>query len=148
MKSPIKIPQDLSNKIHSQLYELLEGRFNKFYKQNKDLIEDYQYIKSKLEELEYRLNPQYRLTITNNKNSGKVINAKLKLPFIQKENSKSKYPFFNIHIGKLADYKEGLEDPQLRSDALKKVKLFIDTKFPFSILSIDNQLVEYRYGTI
>jgi len=46
MKSPIKIPQDLSNKIHSQLYELLEGRFNKFYKENKDLIDDYQYIKS------------------------------------------------------------------------------------------------------
>jgi hypothetical protein len=145
MKSPIKIPPSGALSIQTQLYEFLEAKLNLYYKQNKDLIEDYQYIKSKLEELEYRLNPQYRLTITNNKNSGKVINAKLKLPFIQKENSKSKYPFFNIHIGKLADYKEGLEDPQLRSDALKKVKLFIDTKFPFSILSIDNQLVEYRY---
>jgi hypothetical protein len=148
MKSPIKIPPSGALSIQTQLYEFLEAKLNLYYKQNKDLIEDYQYIKSKLEELEYRLNPQYRLTITNNKNSGKVINAKLKLPFIQKENSKSKYPFFNIHIGKLADYKEGLEDPQLRSDALKKVKLFIDTKFPFSILSIDNQLVEYHYETI
>jgi hypothetical protein len=145
MKSPFKIPQNEDLKIHSQLYALLEGRLNKFYKENKDLIDDYQYIKSKLEELEYRLNPQYRLTISNSKNSGKVINAKLKLPFIQKENSKSKYPFFNIHIGKFSDYKLGLDDPQLSSDALKKVKLFIDTKFPFSILNADNQLVEYRY---
>jgi len=145
MKSPIKIPQNEDLKIHSQLYALLEGRLNKFYQENKDLIEDYNYIKSKLEELEYRLNPKYRLTITNNKNSGKVINAKLKLPFIQKENSKSKYPFFNIHIGKLADYKQGLEDPQLRIDADKKIKNYIDSKFPFSILSIDNQLVEYHY---
>jgi hypothetical protein len=128
MKSPIKIPNDSNNKIHSQLYALLEGRLSKFYNENKDLLDDYQYIKSKLEELEYRLNPQYSLTISNNKNSGKVVNAKLNLPFMKKENSKSKYPFFNIHIGKLADYKEGLEDPQLRSDALKKVKLFIDTK--------------------
>lgn len=145
MKSPIKIPQKEDLKIHSQLYALLEGRLNKFYKENKDLIEDYNYMKSKLEELEYRLNPQYRLTISNSKNSGKVINAKLKLPFIQKENSKSKYPFFNIHIGKLADYKKGLEDPELKSDALKKIKIYIDNKFPFSILNIDNQLVKYSY---
>jgi len=145
MKSPIKIPQKEDLKIHSQLYALLEGRLNKFYKENKDLIEDYQYIKSKLEELEYRLNPQYRLTISNSKNSGKVINAKLKLPFIQKENSKSKYPFFNIHIGKLVDYKLGLDDPQLKSDALNKVKTYIDNKFPFSIINIDNQLVKYNY---
>lgn len=145
MKSPIKIPDDSNNSIHSQLYALLEGRLNKFYKENKDLIDDYLYIKSKLAELEYRLNPQYRLTISNSKNSGKVINAKLKLPFIQKENSKSKYPFFNIHIGKLADYKLGLEDPQLNIDALIKVKIYIDNKFPFSILNIDNQLVKYYY---
>jgi hypothetical protein len=145
MKSPIKIPDDSNNSIHSQLYALLEGRLNKFYKENKDLIDDYLYIKSKLEELEYRLNPQYRLTISNSKNSGKVINASLKLPFIQKENSKSKYPFFNIHIGKLADYKLGLDDPQLKSDALNKVKIYIDNKFPFSILNIDNQLIKYNY---
>jgi hypothetical protein len=145
MKSPIKIPQKEDLKIHSQLYALLEGRLNKFYNENKDLIEDYQYMKSKLEELEYRINPQYRLTISNSKNSGKVINAKLKLPFIQKENSKSKYPFFNIHIGKLADYKLGLDDPQLKSDALNKVKIYIDKKFPFSIINIDNQIVKYNY---
>ncbi len=145
MKSPIKIPQNEDLKIHSQLYALLEGRLNKFYNENKDRIDDYLYIKSKLEELEYRLNPQYRLTISNNKRAGKIINASLKLPFIQKENSKSKYPFFNIHIGKLADYKQGLKDPQLKIDAEKKIKKYIDNKFPFSILSIDNQLVEYRY---
>jgi hypothetical protein len=145
MKSPIKIPPSGALSIQTQLYEFLEAKLNLYYKQNKDLIEDYQYIKSKLEELEYRLNPQYRLTISNSKNSGKVINAKLKLPFIQKENSKSKYPFFNIHIGKLADYKKGLEDPELKIDALKKVKIYIDNKFPFSILNIDNQLVKYNY---
>ena len=145
MKSPIKIPPSRALSIQTQLYEFLEAKLNLYYKQNKELIEDYQYIKSKLEELEYRINPQYRLTISNSKNSGKVINAKLKLPFIQKENSKSKYPFYNVHIGKLADYKKGLEDPELKIDALKKVKIYIDNKFPFSILNIDNQLVKYNY---
>ena len=145
MKSPIKIPPSGALSIQTQLYEFLEAKLNLYYKQNKDLIEDYQYIKSKLEELEYRLNPHYRLTISNSKNSGKVINAKLKLPFIQKENSKSKYPFYNIHIGKLADYKKGLEDPELKIEAEKRVKKYIQNKFPFSILSIDNQIVEYYY---
>ena len=145
MKSPIKIPPSGALSIQTQLYEYLEAKLNSYYKQNKDLIEDYQYIKSKLEELEYRLNPQYRLTISNSKNSGKVINAKLKLPFIQKENSKSKYPFYNVHIGKLADYKKGLEDPELKIEAEKRIKKYIQNKFPFSILSIDNQIVEYYY---
>jgi hypothetical protein len=145
MKSPIKIPPSGALSIQTQLYEYLEAKLNSYYKQNKDLIDDYHYIKSKLEELEYRLNPQYRLTISNSKNSGKVINAKLKLPFIQKENSKSKYPFYNVHIGKLADYKKGLEDPELKIEAEKRIKKYIQNKFPFSILSIDNQIVEYYY---
>jgi hypothetical protein len=145
MKSPFKIPQGLGSNIHNQLYELLEGRLDMFYKENKDLIDDYLYIKSKLEELEHRINLHYRLTITNSRNSGKVVNAKLKLPFAQNPNSKSKYPFFNIHIGKLSDYKLGLEDPQLKIDALKKIKSYIDNKFPFNILSPDYQLVEFHY---
>jgi hypothetical protein len=145
MKFPFKIPNDSDSSIHSQLYALFEGGLNKFYNKNKDLIDDYLYIKSKLEELEYRLNPQYRITISNNKNAGKIVNASLKLPFLQKENSKSKYPFFNIHIGKLANYKQGLKDPQLKIDAEKKIKKYIDDKFPFSVLDIDNQLVVYRY---
>jgi hypothetical protein len=145
MKSPFNIPNDLDNTIHSQLYAVVEGRFNKFYNEHKALIDDYLYIKSKLEELEYRLNPQYRLTISNNKNTGKIVNASLKLPFLKKENSKSKYPFFNIHIGKLANYKQGLKDPQLKIDAEKKIKKYINDKFPFSVLSIDNQLFVYRY---
>jgi hypothetical protein len=145
MKSPFNIPNDLDNTIHSQLYAVFEGRFNKFYNEHKALIDDYLYIKSKLEELEYRLNPQYRLTISNNKNTGKIVNASLKLPFLKKENSKSKYPFFNIDIGKLANYKQGLKDPQLKIDAEKKIKKYINDKFPFSVLSIDNQLFVYRY---
>ena len=102
-------------------------------------------MKSKIEELQYRLDFQYRLTISNSKDSGMVINAKLKLPFVQKENSKSKYPFFNIHIGKLTNYKNGIKDPQVKIDAEKKIKIFIDKKYPFNILNIDYQLLEFNY---
>jgi hypothetical protein len=146
MKSPFKIPQELNNSsIHSELLNLLKGRFNKYCNENKEIIEDYLYMKSKIEELEYRLDFHYRLSVSNSKSSGKVINAKLKLPFVQKESSKSKYPYFNLHIAKLSDYKLGLKDPLLKSDAEKKIKEYIDKKYPFSILNADYQLVEFHY---
>jgi hypothetical protein len=146
MKSPIKISADLNNtSIHTSLLELLKGRLDVFYEKNKELIDDYLYMKSKLEELEYRLDFQYKLTISNSKSSGKVINAKLKLPFSKNENNKSKYPYFNIHVGKLSEYKQGLRDPQVRVDAENKLKSFIDKKYPFSILNTDYQLVEFHY---
>jgi hypothetical protein len=147
MKSPFKIRPQLSTTSIDNLFLLhfLEAGFNTYFEKNKDIIEDYLYMKSKIEELQYRLDFQYRLTISNSKDSGMVINAKLKLPFVQKENSKSKYPFFNIHIGKLSNYKNGIKDPQVKIDAEKRIKIFIDKKYPFSILNIDYQLLEFHY---
>jgi hypothetical protein len=146
MKSPFKISDKLKgNHIHEELLTYLSIKLDNFYELNKEIIEDYLYMKSKLEEFSSRINLQYRLTVSNSAHSGKVINAKVKLPFAKKENSKSKYPFFNVHIGKLVDYKLGLKDPQLIIDAENKLREFIDKKYPFSILNADNQIVEFKY---
>ena len=146
MKSPFKIDNQFNNtSIHSQLLLLLKGRLQKYYNENKEVIDDYLYMKSKLEELEYRLDFQYKTTISNSKTSGKVINAKVKLPFARNENTKSKYPFFNVHVGKLIDYKLGLKDPQVKIDAEQKIKEFIDRKYPFSILNAENQQLEFHF---
>ena len=147
MKSPFKIKPDLSNISLGNLFLLnsLNGNFNLFYEKNKEIIDSYLYMKSKIEELKYRLNFEYKLTITNSRTSGMIVNAKLKLPYIQNENSKTKYPYFNIHIGKLSNYSNGLEDAQLKIDIEKKIKNFINTKYPYSILNIDNQLLEFYY---
>ena len=146
MKSPITIPLELSeNSIHSELLRLLNGRLKRFYESNKDVIDDYLYMKSKLEELDYRMNLHFKLNILNSKTSGQVINAKVKFPYITKEGGKSKYPYINVHIGKLSDFKGGLNDPEVKITALKKIKEYIDSKFPYTILNADNQLLTFFF---
>jgi hypothetical protein len=146
MKSPITIPLELSeNSIHSELLRLLNGRLKRFYESNKDVIDDYLYMKSKLEELDYRMNLHFKLNILNSKTSGQVINAKVKFPYITKGGGKSKYPYLNVHIGKLSDFKGGLNDPEVKITALKKIKEYIDSKFPYTILNADNQLLTFFF---
>lgn len=147
MKSPIKIPVELSeDSIHSELLNLLRGRLKRFYESNKDVIDDYLYMKSKLEELEYRLNIHYKLNILNSKSSGQVINAKVKFPYISREGEKSKYPYLNVHIGKLSDFKGGLKDPEVKIAALKKIKEYIDSKYPFTVLNTENQTITFFFS--
>jgi hypothetical protein len=146
MKSPINIPNDLDGGgLHSQLLELLRVRFNKFYIKNQEIIDDYLYLKAKLDELEYRLNFQYRLNVFNSKTSGKIISAKVKFPFMPQQDGKSNYPYFNLHIGKISDYKDGIDDPQVRVNAVAKIKSYIDSKYPFIIKNIDNQDVIFYF---
>jgi len=146
MKSPFNIEQGINTiSLQNELLEFLKVRLERFHKENKDIIDDYLYMKSKVSELESILNLNYKLTISNSKTSGKVINAQVKLPFARNENTKSKYPFFNLHVGKLIDYKQGLKDPQVKIDAEQKIKEFIDRKYPFSILNADNQQLEFHF---
>jgi hypothetical protein len=146
MESRFKLPSEIIDmSINSQLLAYIEMRFNRFYELNKDVIEEYFYLKEKLVELDARLNLKYTLTITNSITSGKLVNAKLKLPFAKNPNSKSKYPYFNIHVGKLTNYKRGLKDPQLKLDAEKKLREYIDKKYPFTIQTADNQQFVFLY---
>lgn len=145
MKSPIIIPQDLNNTIHSELHLLLEVRLNRFYKENKNIIEDYQYMKAKLEELECRLNLEFKLYILNSKTSGQIVNAKVKFPFTGENGAKSKYPYLNVHIGKLSDFKGGLNDPEIKKIALEKIKKYIDFKHPLVIQNTDNQSITFFF---
>jgi hypothetical protein len=149
MKSPIKIELEHSESgIYSELLNLLKGRLNRFYESNKDVIDDYLYMKNKLEELDYRLNFHYKLNILNSKTSGQVINAKVKFPYISKEVEKSKYPYLNVHIGKLSDFKGGLNDPEVKIVATKKIKEYIDSKHPFSIVNAENQLMTLYFNKV
>jgi hypothetical protein len=146
MKSPFKIPQQLNEtQLHTELKTFLEKKFEKFYKENKDTIDDYLYFKSKLEEIENRLNFKYKITVYDSRNSGQIVNVKVKLPFALNKDDKSKYPFFNIHIGKLSNYKKGLEDEQLKKDVEVKIKEYIDSKYPLCIMNSNNQNLTFHY---
>ena len=133
--------------FHSSTIEYLKFVSLKFHQSHKVLIDNYLYLKSKIEEFESRMeeNLQYKLSVFNSKSSGKVINARVKLPFAPMNDKKSKYPYFNIHVGKLSNYKLGLDDPRAKSDAEKKIKKFINEKFPFTIKTIDNQVITLLY---
>ena len=75
--------------------------------------------------------------------SGQVINAKVKFPYSTKEGAASKYPYLNVHIGKLSDFKDGINDPEVKIIALRKIKEHIDSKYPFTVLDVDNQLIRF-----
>jgi hypothetical protein len=142
------ITSNIQNKsIDSELLNYLNGRLLRYHNANKEIIDEYLYVKTKIDELESRLlsNLHYTLTILNNKYSGKVITARLKLPFAKNVNAKSKYPHFNIHIGKLSNYKLGIDDPQIKIDVENKIKEFINERFPFRVLIAENQEIEIKY---
>jgi len=144
MKSPFKIKSVYTEfALGNYLVDDLKVMLDNYYNKNKEVIDNYLYMKSKIEEAEYRLNIDYKLTISNTKTSGKIINAKVKLPFVSMEGKTSKYPFFNIHVAKLDSYKHGLKDPQVHKDAREKINTFIKKKFPFQIINADNQVLTF-----
>ena len=128
--------------MHTQLIDLFESRLKKYHQENKEVIDYYLYWTNKIIELKERLSPTYKLNILNSKTSGKIVNAKVKWLFAENENTN--YPYFNVHIGKLENYKKGLNDPQLLKDAKNKVVKFINTKFPPVIIDADNQAIKLK----
>lgn len=149
MKLPFKNDARIRRrKIDSELINLFESEFENYIKKNKEVIQTYLYLKSKIEELKNRVILHYKLGILNSKSSGKTINAKLRLPFKKEIKGKEKASFINIHIGILSNYKEGLIDAQLKIDAEEKIKEYLDKKFPFTFLDADNQQVIIEYTGI
>jgi hypothetical protein len=141
------IPTAVATGIDENTIQTLQYFLSKHHNKYNEEINFYVYLKGKIEELESRLesNISFNLTVLNSKSSGKVINAKVKLPFAPNPSTKSNFPFFNIHIGKLSNYKLGLDDPQLQIDAMTKIKEYINEKFPFTILLADNQEITLNY---
>lgn len=140
------VPNAIRSGVSETTVDILKNFLEAHYHKCKEDVDFYMYLKGKIEELETRLdsNLHFKLTLLNSKYSGKIINARIKLPFATGHNKKSKYNFFNIHVGKLSNYKLGLEDPQVKVDALRKIKEFIDEKYPFRLEIIDNQDVALK----
>ncbi len=140
-KSLIKI--NGKSLLEGATLDLLENHVKKYYLLNKEIIDKYLYLRDKVEEFKMRINPPYKLYILNNKSSGKVINAKIKIA--SSENGNITFNYYNIHIGKLEQYKLGLTDPQLEIDVKKKIKNFLNLKFPAILYDIDNQQINLKY---
>ena len=147
MKLPIKDIQGLKRRlcISEELRTHLQKELDNYFEENKEVIENYYRLKSAIEELDNRIHLQYKFTILNSKSSGKILNAKLRLPFKVETKGKKRVSYLNVHIGKLSNYEQGISDPKAFTDAEEKIKMYLDKKFPFIILIADNQPITIGY---
>jgi hypothetical protein len=100
---------------------------------NRKVVEDYLYLTNKIEEIEYRLNPKYTLSVVNQKDIDKgYILAKVKWPYLFKGRIKSP-PYISVHLGSLKKYPKGIKDPQLLSSVTSKIQAYINEVAPVEL---------------
>jgi hypothetical protein len=119
----------------------IESLKNQLYNENKNIIDNYNSITDMLILMEERVKKiQYTLHISKDRGYGEFACAKVKFGKFNEETKK--YPFYNVHIAKISYYKKGLEDEQLKIDAEKKIKDFVNKKFPLIIKTLDGFNIE------
>lgn len=122
-----KYIKEFSSIYSGTLVGLVENDIEKLMtnEESRKSIEDFLYLTNKLEELKYRLNPSYSLSIANSKNEEKTyILAKVKWPYLFKGKPKSP-PYINVHIGTLKRYPLGLKDPNLIYEAPSIIQSYL-----------------------
>ena len=134
------------------LISLIENDYHQFISSdsevtitsNKEFIEFYEYWKSKVEELKYRDNVIYTLSIVKNRESSPTILAKVKWHYkLNGRLTKSKYT--SVHICSVSKYfkdKESadLKDPTLIIDAENKIWEYLNRVSPIELMKITGEL--------
>ena len=124
-----------SNTANETIGSLMEEELKKLldHSNNRKVIEDYLYLTSKLEEINYRLNPNYTLSVVNQTDNDKgYILAKVKWPYMFKGRIKSP-PYISIHLGSLKKYPKGIQDPELLSIIPSKIQSYINEVAPVEL---------------
>jgi len=107
---------------------------------NRKVVEDYLYLTKKIEEIEYRLNPKYTLSVVNQKDIDKgYILAKVKWPFLFKGRIKSP-PYISVHLGSLKKYPKGTKDPELLSIVSSKIQTYINEVAPVELKNDNGEI--------
>ena len=120
------------SQIEYILIPLLESKFNKFTKDNEAVINTYLYWKDKIEEIKYRINPPFTLSIIKNRESNPSIVAKVKWIYKFKGNYK-KTPYVSVYIGSIEQYPKGLTDSKLFYDVPKKIQEYLNKVCPLEL---------------
>ena len=111
-----KATQTLRDLMKEELIKLMEDH------NNRKVIEDYLYLTNKLSEMDYRLNPNYTLSVVNQTDIDKgYILAKVKWPYLFKGRIKNP-PYISIHLGSLKKYPKGIQDTELLNEVQKKIQ--------------------------
>ena len=134
------------------LISLIENDYHQFISSdsevtitsNKEFIEFYEFWKSKIEELKYRENVTYTLSVVKNRESSPTILAKVKWQYkLNGRFTKSKYT--SVHICSVSKYfkdKESadLKDPTLIIDAENKIWEYLNRVSPIELMKITGEL--------
>lgn len=120
---------------------LVEATLNNFYENNKVVIETYNFWKEKIEELHYRLNYTYKLSVVKNRDSDKSILARVKWRFKYKGEYR-KPAYIGVYIGSLKDYPKGLKEHNIDEVAKLKIDEYFEKKIPLQFKDINGN--EYQ----
>jgi hypothetical protein len=120
---------------------LVEVALNNFYEKNKDIIETYNFWKEKSEELQYRLNYTYKLSVVKNRDSNKSILARVKWEYKYKGEYR-KPAYIGVYIGSLREFPKGLDEININEVAKLKIEEYFANKIPLLFKDING--VEYQ----
>ncbi len=124
--------------------DLIKLDFQQLVSSNQDLIDLYEFYKAKIDELLYRGNVTYTLSIVKNRESSPTILAKVKWQYkLNGRLTKSKYT--SVHICSVSKYfkdKESadLKDPTLIIDAENKIWEYLNRVSPLELMKITGEL--------
>lgn len=124
-----------SNKSTETIRDLMKEELIKLIEDynNRKVIEDYLYLTNKLSEMDYRLNPNYTLSVVNQKDIDKgYILAKVKWPYMFKGRIKSP-PYISVHLGSLKRYPKGTKDIELLNSVSSKIQAYINEVAPVEL---------------
>jgi hypothetical protein len=111
---------------------------------NKEFIEFYEFWKQKIEEISYRIDFKYTLSIVKNRESSPTILAKVKWQYkLNGKYTKSKYTSVHIcSVSKFFKDKESvdLKDFTLINDAENKIWEYINRVSPMELMNISGEI--------
>ena len=134
------------------LISLIENDYHQFISSDeqvtipstKELIDFYEYWKSKVEELKYRDNITYTLSVVKNRESSPTILAKVKWHYkLNGKVPKSKYT--SVHICSVSKYFKDRESTDLKNltliiDAETKIWEYLNRVSPIELMKITGEL--------
>jgi hypothetical protein len=132
-------PSSLEVHILPFIQSFMDSHYNNA--KHKEIIDTYLSYRDMINTLNKRLDLHYTLSVSSDRGYGEFVVAKVKW---EQEGVKKKYPYYNVQIGYLKNFKKGLKDPQLILEADIKVKEFINKKFPIEIMNIDGEILKIK----
>jgi hypothetical protein len=124
--------------------DLIKLDFQQLVSSNQDFVDLYEFYKAKIDEILYRSNVTYTLSIVKNRESSPTILAKVKWQYkLNGRLTKSKYT--SVHICSISKYfkdKESadLKDPTLIIDAENKIWEYLNRVSPLELMKITGEL--------